>query len=52
MLMRGDLQKIFDQINPVLNGYNERILALEEALKEAKKAPPKPKTEEKAKKVA
>jgi hypothetical protein len=32
MLMRGDLQKIFDQINPVFEGVDKRLKKVEEAL--------------------
>ncbi len=39
MMMRGDMQKLIDQINPILEGYNKRIEVLEEALKSKKSAP-------------
>ncbi len=39
MMMRGDMQKLIDQINPILEGYNKRIEVLEEALKAKKSAP-------------
>jgi hypothetical protein len=50
MLMRGDIQKLNDQINPVFkNAFDQiaalekRIEALEEAAKPAPKAKPGPK---------
>jgi BMFP domain-containing protein YqiC len=49
MLMRGDLQKLFDQINPVFENAFKKIEALEkrvEELEKAKKAPGRPKKEE------
>ncbi len=39
MLMRGDLQKIFDQVNPVFETVFARITQLEEEIKELKEAP-------------
>jgi hypothetical protein len=50
MLMRGDIQKLNDQINPVFeNAFNQieelrkRVEALEEAAKPKPKAKPGPK---------
>jgi len=37
MMMRGDLTKLIEQINPILNGYDKRIKVLEEQLKAQKK---------------
>jgi len=36
MMMRGDLNKLVEQINPILEGYDKRLKALEEALKSQK----------------
>jgi hypothetical protein len=59
MLMRGDLQKIFDQINPVFEGVDKRLkkveevlAALQEAPKEPKKPVGRPKKQESENKVA
>ena len=43
MLMRGDLQKIFDQVNPVFETAFARITQLEEEVKELKEAAAAPK---------
>ena len=32
MMMRGDMQKVVDQINPILEAYAARLKALEEAV--------------------
>lgn len=47
MLMRGDMQKIIDQVNPVFETAFARIEALEKQLEELTKV--KPKAEPKAK---
>jgi hypothetical protein len=39
MMMRGDLNKLVEQINPILEGYDKRLKALEEAIKYQKKPP-------------
>lgn len=41
MLMRGDIQRIVDQINPILEGYGKRLEALEKAMEEVTKEKPK-----------
>lgn len=40
MLTPGEMQKIFNKINPVLQGIDERIKALEEKAKPAPKSTP------------
>ncbi len=45
MMMKGDMQKVIDHINPVFETAFKRIEALEEEIKalKAKKPAPKPK---------
>lgn len=55
MLMRGDLQGIYDKINPHLDDHRDRLDVLEklvEGLLEAQNTPPKKKEVKKINKVA
>jgi hypothetical protein len=48
MLMRGDLQKIFDHINPVLDNAFKKIEVLEKEIEKLKAQKEVPKKEKQA----